>query len=185
MAQPGRAAAGVLETTMTGEGPSAGAASPSGYVNPMEVGPRMRLPMAALWAAIGAATVVSGAGAAILAAVKPSAVWSALPGWGAVVGGFALAMVSLRPWKARPVGRLLMVWLGGRGICFVAVLALGAVLYSVPQSRPDPLAMGLVLAASYFAALLAEAFVMSRRLRAAGAARAEVGPPRGSDSRGE
>ncbi len=169
---------GVEEPVMTGtEGPRP-------YVNPMEAGPAMRPPWAAYWAALAAATVVALVGWGAFAWFKPASAWGVWPGWGAVAGAFLLGMLAMRPWIARPVGRLLMVWLAGRGVCFVGVILLGALLYFAPHSRPDPLAMGLALASSYFAALLAESAVMSRRLRAAAHTSTESGPTHGSVSRG-
>jgi len=161
-----------------------GAASPGGYVNPMQVGPLIRMPWTAMWAAIGAATVVAGIGWGIVRFARPAGQSGVAFAWVAVVGAFLIATVGTRPWKPRPVGQLLMAWLGGRGICFGAALLLGTLLYFAPQTPPDPLAMGLVLATSYFAALLVESVVMSRWLRAPRDASSKSGPAHGSVSRG-
>ena len=165
-----------------GATPAAGSAG--GYVNPMQVGPLIRMPWSAMWAGIGAATVVAAIGWGIVRYTKPAGQSGALFAWVAVVGAFLIATVVSRPWKPRPIGQLLMAWLGGRGICFGAALLLGTLLYFAPQSPPDPLAMGLVLAPSYFAALLVESAVMSRWLRAPRDASTKTGPTHGSVSRG-
>lgn len=159
-------------------------AAPGGYVNPMTVGPKLTMPWSALWAALGAATTVGAAGLAIVWFARPAGVSGAILGWLSVVGAFAIGTVAIRPWKPRAVGALLMAWLGGRGLCFGGVLLLGTLLYFAPHSPPDPLAMGLVLAAAYFAALMAESVVMSRWLRAPRASSPETEPALGSVSRG-
>lgn len=160
------------------------AASPGGYVNPMQVGPLIRMPWTAMWAGIGAATVVAAIGWVVVRSARPAGQTGVFFAWAAVVGAFLIATVASRPWKPRPIGQLLMAWLGGRGICFGAALLLGTLLYFAPQSPPDPLAMGLVLAPSYFAALLVESAVMSRWLRAPRGTSTESGPTHGSVSRG-
>lgn len=165
-----------------GVAPAAGSAG--GYVNPMQVGPLLRMPWSAMWAAIGAATVVAVVGWGIVRFARPIGQSGVVFAWVAVVGAFLIATVGTRPWKPRPVGQLLMAWLGGRGICFGAALLLGTLLYFAPQTPPDPLAMGLVLAMSYFAALLVESVVMSRWLRAPRDASSKTGPAHGSVSRG-
>lgn len=168
-----------------GPGPGPGPGSGNGGVGDSGgaggIGPPVRAPWKALFgAAAGAATAVALVAWPIFASMRPQGVGGILPGWGAVVGAFGVGTVALRPWVARPIDRLLMVWLGARGICFLSVLALGTLLYFAPSSRPDPLAMGLVLAASYFAALLAESTVMSRRLRAPRGPSTDSGPTRAS-----
>ncbi|MBL0922140.1 MAG: hypothetical protein IBJ10_08440 [Phycisphaerales bacterium] len=150
----------------------------------MQVGPLIRMPWSAMWAGIGAATVVAAIGLVIVRIIRPAGMLGVGFAWVAVVGAFLVATVATRPWKPRPIGQLLMAWLGGRGICFAAALLLGTLLYFAPQSPPDPLAMGLVLVASYFAALLVESAVMSRWLRAPRGTSTESGPAHGSVSRG-
>lgn len=152
------------EASAAGTGGGGGAARP---VDPFDVGPEMRIPWVALVAAAwGVSALVGLAGWLVLRSARPAGAWSVLPAVGAVWGAFLAGTLAMRPWRALRVGRLPMRWLAGRGVCFGAVLLLGTLLYFAPQSRPDPLAMGLVLAASYFAALMGESAVMSRRLRA-------------------
>jgi hypothetical protein len=77
-----------------------------------------------------------------------------------------VGLLAMQPWKARRLGRWPFVWLVGRGVSFVAVLAFAAVLYSA--TRPSPLPFGLVIAAGHFAALIAEVVAYATHVRTAG-----------------
>lgn len=132
-----------------------------------DVGAEFRLPgFALIGAAWLAAAAVCAVGWVIFNSLKPVGAPAAWRAWFPVAGAFLIGVLAMRPWKIRRLGRLPMLWLMGRGISFLSVLALAALLYSAPHPRPDPLSYGLVLAGAYFAALMAESVVMARRLRA-------------------
>lgn len=135
--------------------------------NWQDVGEEFTLPGLRLIAsAAGAAALVGLIAWPIIKSARPAGVGAIPLAALAVTGAFVVGTLAMRPWKTRRLGRLPMLWMAGRGVCFVSVLVLGALVYSAPRPRPDPLAFGLVLAAAYFAALLAESLVMARRLRA-------------------
>lgn len=135
--------------------------------NWQDVGAEFTLPaLGLIGAAAGASCLVALIAYSILLSAKPGAVGTIPLAIAPVIGAFTIGTLSMRPWKARRLGRLPMLWMAGRGVCFLAVLVLAALIYSAPRPRPDPLAFGLVLASAYFAALLAESLVMARRLKA-------------------
>ncbi len=134
--------------------------------DPFSYGPSIRLPVRfmLLWAC-GAAIAVGGIAAAIAIAVRPGAAWSVVPGVGAVLGAVVVSALSILPWRARPMGRWVVAWMGGRLVSLAGVLLFGALLYFSSPSRPDIPVMGLTLGTSYFAAVVAEAWALSRRLK--------------------
>jgi len=83
---------------------------------------------------------------------------------GVVMVAYAVSVLVVRSWIPRPLSRFLLVWMGGRAVCFVAAVAFGALLlYSAPLA--DRAVIGLVIAAGYMAVLAAESAVLTRRLR--------------------
>lgn len=151
--------------------PGGGAAGSGGQsprpANWQDVGAEISLPAVGLMVGVAIAAALVGLIAwPILSKFKPGGVPAIPLAAGVVVGAFLASTLAMRPWKPRRAGRLPMLWLAGRAVCFVSVLALGALVYFAPRQRPDPLSFGLVLAGAYFAALLAESVVMARRLRA-------------------
>lgn len=147
--------------------------------DPMRVGPSFGLPgWRMLLASAGGAAVVGLASWPLIAALKPFSVDAAWKGPAGVAVAFAAAIVLMRPWRRLPVGRWLMAWLGGLGVRFLATVAVaGGLLYFSPHS--ERLALGLVVAAAHFAALMAESAVVARTIRrssgpAAGAASASL-----------
>lgn len=134
--------------------------------DPFSYGPPIKLPVGPMALASGAAAIaMGGLGASLAAAIRPSGIWSVVPGVGAVLGALGISILILRPWHARPMGRWLTAWMASRMASLVAVLALGGLLYFSSPFQPDIPVMGLTLGASYFAATVAEAWTLSRRLK--------------------
>lgn len=134
--------------------------------DPFSHGPAILLPVRPMALAAGGAAVGVGLiGAGIALAARPGGAWSVVPGVGAVLGALAISLLSLRPGRARPMGRWVVAWIGSRLASLVSVVVLGALLYFSSPSGTDVLVMGLTLGASYFAATVAEAWALSRRLK--------------------
>lgn len=147
------------------EPPDTGDARP-GPPKQAEPLPEFSLPTAQFFGAGIAAAATPGAlGAAVSAIAKPDwfdACW--LAGI-ASVGGVILGGLAVRPWRARPLtlwpaGLLLgqMASVGGVALC-------GLLLYSATRPKAV-IAFGLVAAAGFLMAMLAQVSVFDRRQRA-------------------
>lgn len=140
----------------------------------MRVGPVISLPGGRMFlAALGAAALVGLLAWPLIVALQrfgADAAWKGSVGVGAA---FGVSIVLMRPWRRLPVGRWLMAWLGGLGVRFLATVAVAAgLLYFSPHS--ERLALGLVVAAAHFAALMAESAVVASTVRRLSAASSGV-----------
>lgn len=86
----------------------------------------------------------------------------------AVVGvsaGFFVGLVTLAPWRTRPVARWVQWWMATLGVCFAATVAIAFwLLYSAsPQER---VALGILLAVGHLATLNVFALVLAAIMRA-------------------
>lgn len=148
--------------------PGADRADPVAGAGTLDVGPEVTLGTISLLLGIALAAGAAGlVGWLVAEAFSPGAggsVWKAPP---AILAVFAVGMAVLRPWRKRRVGRWPFAWLAHSGVCFALTLAAAAgLLYSAPSDQR--LALGLTLAAAHFAALLAEAALIGRRLQGRG-----------------
>lgn len=147
-------------------GPAWGAPpATSAYVDPMQVGPAIALPALRMLAAVlGAGAALALLGWPIAAATRAgSPAWMAA-GVGGAVLAFLLGIAAIRPWRRMPIGRWLMAWMAHLGVCFVATVAIGALLlYSSPPDQR--LTLGLALAVGHFGALMAESIVIASHFK--------------------
>lgn len=130
----------------------------------LDAGPVVEFPiLRTILAVVGAAAAVGLGAWPIAVLVRPGGQGAIVGAAASVVAAFLLGLVVMRPWRARPVGRWMVAWLAGRGVCFIAVLAIGALLYSA--TRVDAAVFWLVIGAGYFVALLSEALVFASTLK--------------------
>lgn len=145
-------------------------ASPAPGGSHLDVGPVIALPFVRLGlaATVAAACVGAIGWMVVLLLGKASVAGTVLGVW---AGALSVAvahwagLASMEPWKGRHLGRWPFVWLRGRGVSFVGVLACALLLYFA--ARPEPLSFGLAVAGGYFAALLAEVGVYAHHVRSA------------------
>jgi hypothetical protein len=71
-------------------------------------------------------------------------------------------VLAMTPWKTRPMTDWWTMWLGAMVLRLLATPALAYLLYSAAPLSPE--AMCLAVAASYLAALLAEAVGIARHV---------------------
>lgn len=145
---------------------AAGAADrPAPPRDPLAVGPLMRISTAGtLLAPLAACAAIYFAARLIVGQVTPGAIGQLWWGPAGAYAAFVPAILVMRPWKERRLGKWPFAWLGHIvGCFFLTVLAAGALLYfAAPEARAP---LGLTLAAAHFAALLAEARVLIRAMR--------------------
>lgn len=133
--------------------------------SPLDVGPSISLGAVPLLVGIALAAGAAGlVGWLVTMSIKPAAAGAVWQAPLAVFGSFLVGMALLRPWRKRPVGRWPFAWLAHSGLCFLlTIIAAALLLYSAPPD--DRVALGLTIAVAHFAALLAEAALIGRRLR--------------------
>jgi len=118
-------------------------------------------------AGVGVACAAVAALGWIAASVwAPGSVWLAVASAGAIFAAFAISLLVVAPWRAKPMDRWPAIWLAGRGVCFaLTVVAALGLLYSAPaEGRP---VTGLVIAGGYLAALVVESALVARSFRRA------------------
>ncbi len=83
-----------------------------------------------------------------------------------LVGGLAIvALLVVRPWKMRPLGTWMNLWMGGTVLRLLLVPAATYLLYSATSLSATPLALSVAL--TYLLTLFAEAAVLALYVRRA------------------
>ena len=125
--------------------------------------PVLRLPTRPLLAIGLAVPLLCGALAA--AALLLIGRWGSDPAWGALAGGGVIAATAvlgtlvIGPWKERPIGIWMSLWMGGTIVRLVVAPGLTYLLYSATSL--SPLALSLTVAFTYLITLLAEVYVLA------------------------
>ncbi len=113
-------------------------------------------------ATVGVVTTALAGGAA-WAMGTPRDLAAALAGSGVAVAASMVGLLSIRPWRARPIVRWPLSWLAGSGLAFLAAIGGSYLLYSATPLGSDWL--WIPMAATYFAVLLAKARAYANHMR--------------------
>jgi len=132
--------------------------------------PAIRLPSARLFGAVAAATLgvaLAWAGVSAVLAPDSGVLLSGLLGV-AVVGVVSLGGVFvMTPWKTRPVGVWMSVWMGGSVFRLLLTPLAVYLLYSAASPDLAVRPLGLAVGLAYLATLLTEAVVLASSLKKA------------------
>jgi len=132
--------------------------------SPLDVGPVIALPTAALFAAPFAGSIAIAALVIAWAATNNSSAMSAaICGGAAAAIAHGLAVLAIRPWKPRHLGRWAFTVLASTGVSILAVLILMLSLYSA--TRPDRVVFALTTAGSWTGGLFALVAAYARIIR--------------------
>jgi hypothetical protein len=141
--------------------------------------PVLRLPTGPLLAI--SAGVPSLSGAVIAGAVMAIGRWDAGASYAALAGGGIIAIAAvvgilvMGPWRERPVGLWMTLWLAGTVVRMVVAPALTYLLYSATSL--SPLALTLTVGFTYLVTLFAEAFYLAGYMNRTTTVAAAAGDP--------
>jgi len=145
-------------------GPPVSTAEESPVAGP-NLGPEVRLELVRPLLAALLAPVVTGLIAwPVLRAIAPGQERVIPLAMGAAGAAFVVGVLVLQPWRTRPVVQWMQWWMATLGVCFLATVALGAVLlYSSPHD--ERAALGVLIAVGHFITLMAVSVVVASLIR--------------------
>lgn len=130
--------------------------------SPMSDEPAIALPTGRLLAAASGAAIAVGGGWVVVALIVGAAppmvrvgLWSAA----IVMVAMTAGLLVIAPWRTRPIGLWMSLWLGGTLVRLIVAGGLAYVLYSATQVSEWSVLAGV--GGAYFLALISEVIVLA------------------------